>query len=195
MFDSLNQAFPVFCDMESESGFVWTLIQSFSLANNGLFKDQPFGADFPVNHQDNDVDWSSYRLSLPRMRSIANHSTHFRATCNFPTGGLLYTDYARANLEGFDIFGIWNYTCRMYEFINIRGNECSNCAAATKQSKGQSWFINSYRSKNNCQFDGTPGANGYEHNFGRYIKINTNHRCSSSPNSTTQHWFGVKRDL
>ena len=115
------EAFSVFCDMESESGFVWTLtIQSFSLANNALFKNKMFGADFPVNRTNDDVDWNSYRLSLPQMQSIANHSTHFRATCNFPTEGLRYTDYARARLEGHDIFGTWGYTCGMYEYINIR---------------------------------------------------------------------------
>ncbi|XP_020613570.1 uncharacterized protein LOC110051835 [Orbicella faveolata] len=182
--------------MESESGFHWALIQSFSLANKALFKDKTFGADFPVNHEDNDVSWSSYRLSLPQMRSIANHSTHFRATCNFPTEGLQYTDYARAKLEGHDIFGSWNFTCRMYEYINIRGNDCFNCTALTKQLDRQAWTINGYKSRSfNCQFDGAPGGKSSAHNFGRYVNRNKDHRCSSSPNSTTQYWFGVKRHL
>ena len=192
----MNQAFPVFCDMESESGFVWTLIQSFSLANNALFRKKPFGADFPVNNEDSVVNWSLYRLSLKQMWSIANQSTHFRATCNFPTEGLKYTDYARANLDGFDIFGSWEFTCRIYEYINIRGNECSNCTAATRQLEGKAWSINSYRSRlYNCQFDGNPGAEGNENNFGWFRLVNTNHRCSSSPNSTTQYWFGVESDF
>ena len=182
--------------MESESGFIWALIQSFSLANKALFKKKDFGTDFPVNHTNNDANYNLYRLSLIQMWSIGNQSTHFRATCNFPAEGLQYTDYARARLEGFDIFGSWDFTCRMYEYINIRGNECSNCTAVTKQLEGQAWTINGYRSRSfNCQFDGTPGAKGNAHNFGRYVNINTDHRCSSSPNSTTQYWFGVKRDL
>ena len=195
IFDSVEQGFPVFCDMESESGFVWTLIQSFSLANNAHFRDEPFGADFPVNHQDNYVNWNAYRLSLPQMESLANHSTHLRATCNFPTEGLQYTNYARAKLKDHDIFGTWDFTCRKYEHINIRGNECSNCTALTKQLPMQAWTINSYRRFLNCQFDGRPGTKSNEQNFGRYIPLNSNHSCSSSPNSTTQHWFGVKRDL
>ena len=32
--DSANEAFSVLCDMESEPGFVWALIKSYSLANN-----------------------------------------------------------------------------------------------------------------------------------------------------------------
>jgi len=195
IFDSVEQGFPVFCDMESESGFVWTLIQSFSLANNALFRNEPFGADFPVNQEDNYVNWNAYRLSLPQMESLANHSTHLRAICNYPREGLQYTDYARAKLKGHDIFGTWDFTCRMYEYINIRGIECSNCTALTKQLPGQAWTINSYRRHLNCTFDGTLGTTSNEQNFGRYLPLNNNHSCSSSLNSTTQHWFGVKRDL
>ena len=182
--------------MESESGFVWALIQSFSLANNALFKMKMFSVDFPLNHADNDVDWSSYRLPLPQMLSIAYQSSHFRATCNFPTEGLQYTDYARAKLEVVNIFGIYDSMCLPYEYINIRGNECSNCTAHAKQPFGKAWAMNSYKSDRiGCQFDGRPGAKGDEQNFGRYILINTNHRCSSSPNSTTQHWLGVKHEF
>ena len=80
--------------------------------SNDLFKKEPFGADFSVNHADNDVSWSSYRLSLPQMRSTANQSTHFRAISNFPTEVLQYTDYARAKLKGLDIRHP-GFTCRM----------------------------------------------------------------------------------
>ena len=196
IFDFANQAFSVFCDMESTSGFVWALIQSFSLANNPLFKNTMFSSDFPMNNTNNDVVWNLYRLSLQQMWSIANQSTHFRATCNFPTQGLQYTDYARAKLEVVNIFGTYSSTCLPFEYVNIRGNECSNCTAHAKQQSGKAWTMNSYKSKlKGCQFDGSPGANGDEQNFGRYISINTDHRCSSSPESTTQHWLGVKGDL
>ena len=113
--------------------------------------------------------------------------------------GLKYTDYARAKLEGHDIFGTWSFVCRHYEYINIRGNNCRNCTAGTKQANGNAWLINSYRSKMNlgCDLDGRPGATGYEHNFGVYDggRINPAHRCSSSPASTTQHWFGALHNV
>ncbi|XP_078356938.1 uncharacterized protein LOC144641786 isoform X1 [Oculina patagonica] len=198
IFDSTNEAFSVFCDMVSEPGFVWTLIQSFSLAKEDMFANKSFSVDFPVNQGGDDVDWNSYRLSLSQMQSIADHSTHLRATCNFPTDGLQYTDYARAKLEGHDIFGNWDSLCRLYEYINIRGNECSNCTALTKQKNGKAWIVKSHKSKElGCEFDGAPGASQNENNFGRYSgggEINSNHRCSSSPASTTQHWFGVKHE-
>jgi len=183
--------------MESESGFVWTLIQSFSLANKDIFADD-FGTNFPVNNSNNEVDWNSYRLSLLQMESLANHSTHLRATCNFPTEGLNYTDYARAKLKGHNIFDTWDNVCQLYERVNIRGIECFNCTALTQQSRKNAWTIKSYQSKaRGCDLDGRPGASGHENNFGRYrnSSINGNHRCSSSPESTTQHWFGAELEF
>ena len=38
IIDDSNQSFQVFCDFESEPGFAWNLIQSFSLSNKNLFK-------------------------------------------------------------------------------------------------------------------------------------------------------------
>ena len=51
MYDSQNKPFEVYCDFNSEPGYVWTLIQSFSLGNNGLFKRKRFGVDFSVNEE------------------------------------------------------------------------------------------------------------------------------------------------
>ena len=36
--DGSNQAFQVFCDFDSEPGFAWNLIQSFSLVNKDFMK-------------------------------------------------------------------------------------------------------------------------------------------------------------
>ena len=142
------------------------------------------------------MDWNGYRLSLSQMQSLADHSTHLRATCNFPTDGLQYTDYARAKLAGHDIFGNWTI-CQMYEYVNIRGINCSNCTALTRQKSNTSWTIRSYRTKEKgCEFDGTQGGIDAEYNFGEYGdgKVNPTHRCTSSNASTTQHWFGAKYD-
>ena len=194
IFNSTNEPFSVYCDLQSEPGFVWALIQSFSLANKDTFKLIGFGTDSPLNESNNEFDWNSYRLSLSQMRSLADHSTHLRATCNFPTDGLQYTDYARAKLAGHDIFGEWD-KCTMYEYINIRGNNCSDCTAFTKQEHDKAWVIRSKYLQ--CDFEGSSGAVQSEYNFGRYhsLGINPNHRCTSSPTSTTQHWFGVKHNL
>ena len=183
--------------MQSEPSFVWTLIQSFSLAKKDTFENKSFGVNFEINNDQKKVDWNGYRLSLSQMQSLADHSTHLRATCNFPTDGLQYTDYARAKLSGHNIFGNWT-SCQMYEYVNIRGINCSNCTALTRQKSTTSWTIRSYGSKEKgCEFDGTPDGIKREYNFGDYgsDKMNPTHRCTSSNTSTTQHWFGAKYDV
>ena len=98
------------------------------------------------------INWNAYRLPLLRMQSIADVSTHLRATCNFPDDGLVYTDYARAKFEGHDLFGDWIAQCRTYEFVNIRGIECEECTEETWQTKA--WHIDSYASSSTgWQFD------------------------------------------
>lgn len=196
LYDSQDDRFPVYCDFDSEEGFVWALVQSFALANNNMFKGYRFGADHPVNEGDGMFNWNAYRLSLSRMRSIAGASTHMRATCNFPDDGLLYTDYARAKLEGHDLFGVWSAQCRQYEFINIRGNECRDCTAATWQAENEAWHLNSNPVNYilDCEFDASQGAVNLETNFGLYYSNNGNFRCTSFPSSTTQHWIGSKRN-
>ncbi|KAL9951294.1 hypothetical protein ACROYT_G043933 [Oculina patagonica] len=166
---------------------------SFSLGNVNLLDTKRFGVDFPANEDDGAINWKIYRLSLSRMQSIAGVSTHLRATCNFPDDGLVYTDYARAQLEGHDLFGVWTDECRMYELVNIRGIECRDCTAGTWQKVDRMWHINSRGSASiGCEFDGREGSVNTEQNFGRYQYTNHAFRCTSNPNSTTQHWFGSK---
>ena len=49
VYDSANQQFSVFCDMDSEPGFIWTLVQSFSLENIDIFGGKRFGINLPQN--------------------------------------------------------------------------------------------------------------------------------------------------
>lgn len=187
--NSANELFSVYCDLQSQPGFVWALIQSFSIANKDIYKDKGFGTDFPVNDNNNEPDWNSYRLSLSHMQALANYSTHLRVTCNFLPNGLQYKDYARAVLAGHDIFGNWGGGCKSFEYINIHGINCSDCTAYTRMEFNGGWLVKSFRSKEiGCDFDGSPGAVDNEYNFGRYHsgRINTNHRCSSSDPSTRQ---------
>ena len=98
-----------------------------------------FGKNFEIDIEEGEVNWNEFRLSLSQMQSLAIDSTHLRATCNFLTDGLRYTDYTRAKLAGHDIFDTWA-TCRMYEYVNIRGICCSNCTALTKQGEHATWL-------------------------------------------------------
>ena len=151
--------------------------------------DQHMSYNIPLNEES--LQWNKYRLSRDKMQHIADHSTHLRFTCNFETDGLVFTDYARAKLEGFQIFDMWYAECRSYERVNIRGVECHDCTAASYQRDGTMFHIGTY-STENCQFNATVGAVYREQTFGRYTFRNPLFRCVSARNSTTQIWFGAQ---
>ena len=190
-----KSSYQTFCDFTSENGFVWTLLESFSLANNNHFKAQPFFKDHPVNQ--NSFKWNKFRLSLSIMNSTLSHSTHFRATCNF-TDGLLTTDYLRGKTTELNILLPVDRTCETLEYINIRGHEGYNVSVwMIQDERPQPSHIHtdSYYGGSRCKFksaqNGSIGGGG-EDNFGLYVTFNRKHRCSSRDSSTTQWWFGER---
>ena len=200
LFDPANMSmYEVFCDAISEKGFVWTLIESFSFRNNNEFADKAFYKDFPVNQDA--FSWNKFRLSWPLMDAIANRSTHVRATCNFNTDELKYSDYLRAKLTDIDVMRLNFDGCKKYEFISVRGYNCTSCTADFVQRDIYHAHIDSYYNgqgpgMRGCQctrisVGAVKGLTG-EDNFGWYGTVNKNHSCVSSSDSTTQWWFGVR---
>ena len=190
VYDPASKSFyETSCDLTSKTGFVWTLLESFSLANKNGFKAQPFLQDYPVSQ--NSFKWNKFRLSLPIMNSTLRHSTHFRATCNFNTEGLATTDYLRAKTTDLNILQLNSWPCVKMEYINIRGYDCYNCMALLIQ--GINWHLHtdsSYKVKA-CQFTSARDSSvTAEDKFGYYNAINTLHRCTSGNDSTTPWWFG-----
>ena len=193
LYDPASKSFyQTFCDFTSETGFVWTLLESFSLANNYHFKAQSFDKDYPVNQ--NSLVWNKFRLSLAIMKSTVSHSTHVRATCNFNIAGLVTTDYLRAKTTDLNILQriIISALCVKMEYINIRGYDCYDCTAL--MSQGINWHLHTDSSLKSCQFksasNGSVKSGGGEDNFGYYITINSLHGCTARDNATTQWWFG-----
>ena len=132
LFDPERKSFnQTFCDFTSENGFVWTLLESFTLANRKYFKSRSFLQDYPIN--ENSFKWNKFRLSLPIMNSTLSHSTHFRATCNFNTDGLVTRDCLRNKTTDFNILLLKKDSCEKMEFINIRGYDCYDCTAKMTQ--------------------------------------------------------------
>ncbi|XP_044165868.1 uncharacterized protein LOC122949935 [Acropora millepora] len=193
LHDPASKSFyQTFCDFTSENGIVWTLLESFSLANNNHFKGQSFLVDYRVNKTS--FDWNKFRLSLPVINSTLSHSTHFRATCNFNTGGLVTTDYLRAKTANLNILQLNRNLCVKMEYINIRGYDCYNCTALMAQRINWHIHVDSYYGAKSCQFtsagNGSIASESGEDNFGEYYEINPLHRCTSGDNATTQWWFG-----
>ena len=196
LFDPANRSmYEVFCDAISEKGFVWTLIESFTLRNNNEFADKAFYKDFPVNQDA--FSWNKFRLSWPLMDAIANRSTHVRATCNFNTDELKYGDYLRAKLTDIDVMRLNFDGCKKYEFISVRGYNCTSCTAHFVQRDFWHAHTDSYYGpRKGCQCTrlsvGAVKSRRGEDNFGWYETVNTLHTCVSSNDSTTQWWFGVR---
>ncbi|XP_078375856.1 uncharacterized protein LOC144659315 [Oculina patagonica] len=188
--DQHDKSFPVYCDFSSEPGVAWTLIQSHSLENNDAFSFKPFYLhDMPINQ--GMPEWNSYRLSMSRMKSIRDVSTHWRATCNFPTDGVDYRDYWRVSLESLDLLVEPNSTgfCLLTEFVNVRGDECYNCTVLIGYGfYGCALHMDSHFGPDQgCDFG---GGIFDEDNFGFYQTQNPAFRCTSSMSSTTQFWLG-----
>ena len=193
-----NGTLNVYCDFDVEQGAAWTLVQSYSLekglaaTENDIFSDKPLFHDFPVNASF-PGDWSSYRLSLADMQYIRAKSTHWRATCDFPTVGIDFRDYVRASFDDFDVMQTGIPACRRVEFINIRGNQCIDCTVFSIISANRTPIVRSSEIKSqSCEFDGKPnGGKQIEKNFGYYAPyLNPAFRCMAAMSSTTQYWFG-----
>ena len=143
-------------------------------------------------------NWQAYLIKRPYLLWLRDRSTHWRATCRYNTDGTVYTDYQRASLDDFDIIRDTpsvKSSCQKYELVNIRGNECVNCTAATWYLKGHyPLHIDSSYSLG-CDFDRrglTDKAVYSEDNFGFYHVTNPKFRCTSSLDATTQLWIGGK---
>ena len=192
--DQQNISFPVYCDFGSEPKAAWTLIQSHSLQNNEAFKRKPFYL-FDMQINQDAPEWKNYRLSMSRMKSIQDDSTHWRATCNFPTEGVDYRDYWRVSLKYLDLLvqPLVQGFCLFSEFVNIRGNECTNCTVL--RSYRSDWALHSdswFGSERGCEFNGRAGGIYNEDNFVYYEASNPAFRCASSISSTSQFWLGSK---
>ncbi|KAL9968535.1 hypothetical protein ACROYT_G020642 [Oculina patagonica] len=194
VIDDSNLIFKVFCDFDSEPGFAWNLIQSFSLANKDIMKGVVFSDYTDSGAVSGEIpNWQAYLIRPSYLAWLGNQSTHWRATCRYDTDGVVYRDYMRTSLADFDIMNIQEpiiAECYQFEIINIRGYECVSCTAPLWNRKGiASLHIDS--SRNVCEFNGNKGdVVDNEDNFGAYGTANPAFRCTSNPDSTTQFWIG-----
>ena len=163
--------YEVFCDIDSEKRFVWTLIESLSLRNNNKFSDKAFYQNYPINQKE--FAWSKFRLSRALMMATANNSTHVRATCNFDSEKRNYRDYLRAKLSELNVMHFNYIECKKFEFVSVRGYNCSNCTALFDQSDYMHAHTDSYwgsQQQYKCQFTsalvGAVKRPGGEDNFG-----------------------------
>ena len=152
------------------------------------FKTKLLSEDSPVD--ESLPNWNRYRMSLSMINDLSAQSTHWRATCSFPTHGVDYTDYVRGKFVDFDIVTFQgSNVCKGVEYVNIRGHECSDCNVGWWQVS-KTYFLHTDSASTSCGFDASQGAAGNQDNFGYYHNSNSNFRCTADASATTNWWFG-----
>ena len=163
---------------------------SWATSNKDMteFRTNAFSEDSPVD--ESLPNWNRYRMSLSMMNDLSSQSTHWRATCSFPTHGVDYVDYVRGKLVDFDVVNfLGNNVCKRVEYVNIRGHQCNDCDLSWWQESGNH-LLHTDSSYTPCSFDGSHGAVYEEDNFGHYAYVNPNFRCTADASATTSWWFG-----
>jgi len=192
LFDDQDQRYMAYCDLSSEPSSAWTLVMSWNRASKNVPQIQikTFLQDAPINQ--NTPNWSLYRQTLARMKSLRSRSTHWRATCSFNLMKAIdYRDYVRGKFSDFDIMTfLGNGKCFPVEYVNIRGHAAGSGTAAQFWQDNNEQLLHIDSSAAGCAFKPNAGAIPSEDNFGLYHKINTKFRCTAGDYATTQWWFG-----
>ena len=182
----------VYCDMESEPRSAWTLVQSFAFKNKSIPELTGTPLRFDASISSGTPNWNAYRMSHSQMSALKTQSTHWRITCDLQSIDPidLHRDYALASFENFDAMTLDDHgVCMLMKYVNVRGHHCSNCTAAWWSHFKASLHLDSSSAKG-CQFDASQGSVSSEDNFGLYSNTNSNFRCTSYPDATTNIWFG-----
>ena len=200
-----NSMYEVYCHFESDSA--WTLVQSYSLANgswNSIFKQ--FRTTLAENHPvgENALNWSGYRLSKPRMKSIKDNSTILQFTCEYEKNlAINKSDYVQILLQKInpDVFQFSKHTSRFsidQGRGKIGGYDLTHCQITLYQDTDWPlhiiFFPNIQTDVDSACADDlffrTNGAGFFGDSEGLSDRLKKIHRCATNDNSTTQLWFG-----
>jgi hypothetical protein len=207
LVDFGSTLYEVYCHFDSDGA--WTLVQSYIFKNKNSFKDS-LSVDHPVN--ENDPNWSKYRLGQARMRTIKENSTYVQFTCDYQKVNLdiKKSDYLQISLQtikqkvndlitSVDILRFSGYTT----YITIpRGfgatgdNNLTDCEIWLHQGINNALHVHIVNRAPKCNFDSScdSGQNNY---FGSFVSpydcIKKLHRCVQKDGSTTQLWFGTRK--
>ncbi len=203
--------YEVYCHFDSD--VAWTLVQSYSFANgssNKKFKQfrKTLANNQPVG--ENALNWSGYRLSKPRMKSIKDNSTFIQFTCDYEKNlAINKSDYVQIPLqiikrdsENVDVLEFSGPTSRFGIYQgrgNIGGYDLTHCQIKLYQNTKRPIHVvfANFQTDDNpaCEHDLFNRTRRRFELFGDFHNISKEekefHRCATNDNSTTQVWFGI----
>ncbi|CAB4022952.1 Hypothetical predicted protein, partial [Paramuricea clavata] len=188
ILDWEEKARTVYCDMESEPGSVWTLIMSFTRENKDLkaFRKRAMYQSAAKNKDA--PNWSAYRMGSSSLVALKNMTTHWRITCSFPQYRVdIKTHYVRAVFADFDLLSEFSGECKNVSYVSVMGQSCSKCTVQWTQIDNFTPHIAAMQNDSAC--DIKSDNSGYYY-FGGYYTYNPKFRCTETPKSTTNYWFG-----
>jgi len=81
----------VYCKVDVNKNYVWTLIESFSKADNDQVAESPFSEDKELGAMNSDFKFDdAYRMSKRSMEALAAMSDHVNVECSWPDQPVSY---------------------------------------------------------------------------------------------------------
>lgn len=187
-------------DCHFGSANTWTLVQSYSFENNENYRNQPYYKNFPRN--ETLPNWKDYRLSLDTMKGIIDDGNNrWRISCNYSShksswkNERLFATHLKVPIIH-ETKSLFKSRCLFVERVHIRGKSWIKRYIPLIQEESVILHLNLNKvpCEGNDAFHGISCyKNASEDNFGYYDCVNPEHTCSSSPQATTQLWFGGKK--
>ena len=137
-----NKTHKVYCHFDKKLQKSWTLVLSFSLANNKKVRDKPFWLDIP--YKNTTPNFKLYRLLLQQMNNTRKIAKEWTAICNYDGAILDRLDTVRGEFKKFDpMVNTDTGSCVNVKYINVRGKSCKECSAKFFQTSTQFLHVDS----------------------------------------------------
>ena len=202
---NIKSLYEVFCYFDSDGA--WTLVHSCSFAN-GLDNQLKKSLSQDLHVGGNALVWSGYRLKKTRMESIKESSTFLQFTCDYEKHrGVEKLDYVQIRLGNIshDVLelnkGHTSYVTVGEGHGKIGGYDLNGCQVKLHQKSNRPLHVHvrheiaDSKCKVSANNSSCTNADKY---FDCYASpsecVKKVHRCVQNANSTTQLWFGMRKD-
>ena len=205
--DFAGLEYNVYCLLNFD--LAWTLLLSYSVANGSSSSNflSTLNESHPVG--ENALNWKGYRLRKSRMESIKENYTLLQFTCDHEKhfDSIRQSDHIQIPLENVkslqdgqtvvvNVLELHDHT-PYFDIGKVSGKIAGTDLSQCKISLGHLMNILHVHIDNNCQVNGpTCAADRCQYFRSRRSVCPdcTEHHCVQNDQSTTQLWFGTRKD-